>query len=58
MAPSAQAEMARASPYRAMPEKLDRCVRKVKAQNRGSRKKVNPWAVCKASLKRGKRSKR
>lgn len=37
-----------------MPAKLDRCVRKVKAQNRGKGKKVNPWAVCKASLKKGK----
>ena len=29
-----------------MPAKLERCVRKVKAQNNKSGKKVNPWAVC------------
>jgi len=29
-----------------MPPKLDRCVRKVKAQNRKGKKKVNPYAVC------------
>lgn len=33
-----------------MPAKLERCVKKVKAQNKkkGSAK-VNPWAVCVAS---------
>lgn len=29
-----------------MPAKLERCVRKVKAKNRKSGKKVNPYAVC------------
>jgi len=29
-----------------MPAKLDRCVRKVRAKNRKSKKKVNPYAVC------------
>jgi len=33
-----------------MPAKLDRCVKKVKAK--GGVK--NPWAVCKASLKKKK----
>ena len=32
-----------------MPAKLERCVRKVKAQNSKSGKKVNPWAVCQKS---------
>jgi hypothetical protein len=32
-----------------MPAKLDRCVRKVKAQNAGKDKKVNPYAVCSKS---------
>lgn len=35
-----------------MPAKLDRCVRKVKAK---SGKKVNPWAVCKAAMKKKKK---
>lgn len=30
------------------PKKLERCVRKVKARSKG---KVNPYAVCHASLK-------
>lgn len=30
-----------------MPAKLERCVKKVKAQG----KAVNPWAVCNAALK-------
>ena len=29
-----------------MPAKLERCVRKVSAKNKGRKKKVNPWAVC------------
>jgi hypothetical protein len=29
-----------------MPAKLERCVRKVKARNKKTGKKVNPWAVC------------
>ena len=33
-----------------MPAKLERCVRKVKAKNRRARKKVNPYAVCKAAI--------
>ena len=39
-----------------MPAKLDRCVKKVKVQNKGKpeNKKVNPWAVCKDSPKRKK----
>ncbi len=38
------------------PAKLDRCVAKVKAQNRGKpeSKKVNPYAVCKASISKKK----
>lgn len=32
-----------------MPAKLERCVRKVKAKNKGGKKKVNPYAVCVAS---------
>ena len=32
-----------------MPAKLMRCVKDVKAKNRGKGKKVNPWAVCVAS---------
>lgn len=32
-----------------MPKKLMDCVRKVKARNAKSKKKVNPWAVCVAS---------
>lgn len=32
-----------------MPAKLERCVAKVKARQRGKGKKVNPWAVCVAS---------
>lgn len=31
-----------------MPEKLHRCVNKVKAKGR----KVNPWAVCTAALRK------
>ncbi len=40
-----------------MPAKLDRCVKRVKAQNVGKpkSKQVNPYAVCKASLKKGKK---
>ena len=36
-----------------MPKKLDRCVRKVKKQ-KGLK---NPYAVCKATMKKGKRKK-
>ena len=32
-----------------MPKKLERCVKKVKAQNKKSGKKVNPYAVCVSS---------
>ena len=32
-----------------MPPKLERCVAKVKAQNRKRKKKVNPYAVCAVS---------
>jgi len=32
-----------------MPKKLDRCVKKVRAQNKKRSRKVNPWAVCSAS---------
>ena len=39
------------------PKKLDRCVKKVKAQSRKSGKKVNAWAVCKASMKKGSKKK-
>jgi len=35
-----------------MPAKFDRCVKKVKAKGKG---KVNPYAVCKASMMRGRR---
>ncbi len=38
-----------------MPKKLDKCVKKVKRKNKGKRKKVNPWAVCKAALKKKKK---
>jgi hypothetical protein len=37
------------SEVNSMPKKLMDCVRKVKAKNRGAKKKVNPWAVCVAS---------
>lgn len=37
-----------------MPEKFDRCVEKVKKTS----KKVNPYAVCKESLKKIKRKKK
>lgn len=40
-----------------MPKKLDRCVRKVKARSRARSLKVNPWAVCRASLGSDKRIK-
>jgi len=40
-----------------MPEKLDRCVKKVTKKNKGKKKKVNPWAVCKSSIKKNKRRK-
>lgn len=33
-----------------MPEKFERCVRKVRAQNKGKKKKGNPYAVCTVSL--------
>lgn len=39
-----------------MPAKLDRCVKKIKARQRGKKKKVNPYAVCKAALKKKKKS--
>lgn len=29
-----------------MPPKLDRCLARVRAQSRGKKKKVNPYAVC------------
>lgn len=32
-----------------MPEKIERCVRKVKAKAKKSGKKVNAWAVCSKS---------
>lgn len=32
-----------------MPKILDRCVAKVRAKNRKTKKKVNPWAVCSTS---------
>ena len=37
-----------------MPKKLDRCVRKVKAQQKRKpkSKRVNPYAVCKASMEK------
>jgi len=33
-----------------MPKKLDKCAKAVKKQNRGKKKKYNPWAVCIASI--------
>jgi len=39
-----------------MPKKLDRCVRKVKKANKKRKKKVNPYAVCKAAIKKKKKS--
>ena len=33
-----------------MPPKLDRCVKKVRTKAKKKGKKVNPWAVCNASL--------
>lgn len=36
-----------------MPKKLERCVKKVKAKG----EKVNPYAVCNASLKKAKKKK-
>ena len=36
----------KAPPKRDMPKKLERCVEKVKAQNKGKGKKVDPYAVC------------
>lgn len=45
-----------------MPKKLERCVRHVKASNKGKpkSKQVNPWAICQKSTgqkshKRGKK---
>lgn len=37
-----------------MPKKLDRCVRKVKAQQKKKpkSKRVNPYAICKASMEK------
>lgn len=37
-----------------MPAKLDRCVKKVKAQLKKKGKKGNAWAICKASMKKKK----
>lgn len=37
-----------------MPAKFDRCVRKVKSQNKP---KVNPYAVCNAAMKKTKKTK-
>lgn len=36
-----------------MPEgtRVSKCVKKVKAKNKGQKKKVNPYAVCQASTK-------
>ena len=34
----------------AMYEKFERCVKEVKKQNKGSKKKYNPYAVCHAQL--------
>ena len=36
-----------------MPKKLDRCVKKVSKKGNVD----NPWAVCQAALKKGKKSK-
>ncbi len=38
-----------------MPAKLERCVKKVKAKQRGKKKKVNPYAACKSSIYKKKR---
>jgi hypothetical protein len=38
-----------------MPKKLDRCVKKVKAKGK---KKVNPWAVCNASINKKKKKRK
>lgn len=35
-----------------MVTKLERCIRKVKGRNKKSKKKVNAFAVCRASLKK------
>lgn len=35
-----------------MPAKLDRCVKKVKAKQKGKKKKYNPYAVCKSAMKK------
>ena len=32
-----------------MPKKYERCLKKVRASNKGKKKKVNPYAVCSAS---------
>ena len=42
-----------------MPAKLDRCVKKIKAKIASGKtpKKSNPWAICKASLKKKKQTK-
>jgi len=49
-----------------MPKKLDKCVREVRKKikqgkikktymRKGKRVKTNPWAICKATLKRKKK---
>lgn len=37
-----------------MGNKFERCVRKVKAKQKGNRLTFNPYAVCKSSIKLGK----
>jgi hypothetical protein len=39
-----------------MPKKLEQCVKAILKQNKKSKKKYNPWAVCTASIY-GKRRK-
>lgn len=38
-----------------MPKKLERCVKEIKKKNKKG--KYNPYAVCKASIKKNKRKK-
>ena len=40
-----------------MPAKFDRCVRKVKSQNKYFIPKVNPYAVCNAAMKKNNKTK-
>lgn len=38
-----------------MPKKIERCVKSVKKQNKKRKTQYNPYAVCKASIKKSKK---